>query len=94
MRLPFSSNNLFGINHCSADLPDDDTGRRVGQSRGIGQRASAAKAAAVVAATVSPAPETSNTSRARAGRWCTASCETNVIPRSLRVASTADIPAD
>ena len=43
-------------------------------------------AAASVATTVSPAPETSNTSRATAPRWATRpSAETSVIPSRLRV---------
>ena len=44
------------------------------------------RVAASVATTVSPAPETSNTSRASAARWATRpSADTSVMPLRLRV---------
>ena len=51
-----------------AELPDDDAGRFVGEPAASGIVAPAAIASASVAITVSPAPVTSATSRADAGR--------------------------
>ena len=45
-----------------------------------------------VATTVSPAPDTSKTSRASAGRWVAPSRVTTDMPCSLRVATTASMP--
>ena len=51
-----------------AQLADHDTGGRLASATACGSCSPAAMAAARVEMTVSPAPVTSNTSRARAGR--------------------------
>jgi hypothetical protein len=74
-----SCRQLLVADRRRAELADDD-------AAGVPL---AASSAASVAMTVSPAPVTSKTSRARAGSWMTPLASNSVMPSSERVSSTA-----
>ena len=81
---------LGGMRDGGAELADDDAGGLVGDAHGVGERSRRRPSNAPSAAiTVSPAPETSYTSRACAGIVSAPSASKRLIPSSERVTSSA-----